>query len=94
MEDDGRSYRVGGTTSWGSGLTSDSDPTSALVQIAYEARERHLGDLLGDMRIGDCDVTRFEFYAAPFHIELAEPLRELLEPAWRERPPRALKHHP
>jgi hypothetical protein len=90
VDDGARRYRVGGTTvlSPGFGIAPGSDPTTALVRIAYETREEHLGELLGDMRIGDCDVTRFEFYAAPFKIELAAPLREALVGSWRDRPPR------
>jgi hypothetical protein len=89
VEDVGRRYRVGGTTvlSSGYGIAPGSDPTTDLVRIAYETREEHLGDLLGDMRMGGCDVTRFEFYAAPFEIELAAPLREALAGSWRDRPP-------
>ena len=90
VEDDGRRFRVGGTTGLGAGMTvpTDADPTTALVQAAYETREMHLGDLLGHMRRGNCDVTRFEFYAAPFRIELADDLREALADAWKGRAPR------
>jgi hypothetical protein len=55
---------------------------------ARDARDTHLGDLLGDLRIGGCDVTRFEFHAAPCHIELADELYDLLAASWREHPPR------
>ena len=90
VEDGARRYRVGGTTvlSAGFGIAPGSDPTTALVRIAHETREEHLGELLGEIRMGGCDVTRFEFYAAPFKIELAAPLREALAGSWRDRPPR------
>jgi hypothetical protein len=90
VDDDGRRYRVGGGTvrSGGWVLPAASDPTTVLVAIAKEMRE-YLGDLLGDMKRGGCDVTRFEFYASPFHIELDEALQEALRKRWKERPPRA-----
>ena len=95
VADDGRRYRVGGVTAWSEGwvLASGFDPTSALVAIADEMRE-NLGDLLGDMRRGGCDVTRFEFYASPFRIELDDPLREALGDRWNERPPRVPQQNP
>jgi hypothetical protein len=88
-EDDGGGFRMGGVVASSSGwvLPAGEDPTSALVAIAYEMREQHLGDLLGDMRMNDFDVTRFEFYAAPFRVELAESLREALAGSWKGRPP-------
>lgn len=88
IEDDGACQRIGGTSTAGNVVTLSDDPTKALVQIAQGAREGHLPDLLGDLRSGGCDVTRFEFYATPFQIELAEDLRERLGRSWRERPPR------
>lgn len=88
MEDSGRRYRVGGSVAGGETLPLGEDPTTTLVRIAHEARELSLGDLLGDLRIGGCDLTRFEFYAAPFQIELAADLRERLTGSWRERSPR------
>ncbi len=87
LEDDGERYRVGGTSRVGTAVPLCDDPTTALVRIAQRAREDHLGDLLGDLRRGGCDATRFEFYATPFHIELADDLRECLVASWQERPP-------
>lgn len=87
LEDSGRRYRVGGTVQRGPLVPLSEDPTTALVHIADEARQTHLGDLLGDLRTAGCDVTRFEFYAAPFRIELADDLRDRLADSWRDRPP-------
>jgi hypothetical protein len=88
LEEDGAHQRIGGTSATGKVVPLSDDPTKALTQIAQEAREMHLGDLLGDLRRSGCDVTRFEFYATPFKIELAEDLRQRLAGSWRERPPR------
>src|SRR4051812_14365338 len=51
VEDGARRYRVRGTTvlSSGYGIAPSSDPTTALARIAYETREKYLGDLLGDL---------------------------------------------
>ena len=87
LEEDERRYRVGGTVRRGDAVSLSGDPTTSLLEIAHDARETHLGDLLGDLRISGSDLTRFEFYAAPFHIELAEDLRERLQGSWRGRPP-------
>src|SRR5437899_8702980 len=59
LEDGGRHYRIGGTTTRGH-VSLTGDPTTALCRIADDARETHLGDLLGDLRIGGMDITRFE----------------------------------
>src|SRR4051794_5602024 len=87
LEEDGCRYRMGGTVGRGDAVSLSDDPTTALLKIAQEARELHLGDLLGDLRIGGCDLTRFEFYAAPFHVELDQDLRERLVGSWRGRAP-------
>jgi hypothetical protein len=88
LDNEGSRSRVRGTVTAGEAVPLSEDPTRALVRIAQEARDMHLGDLLGDVRRGGCDVTRFEFYATPFQIELADDLRERLTESWRERPPR------
>jgi hypothetical protein len=87
LDDDGRRFRIGGTIHGGTSVSPAADPTSTLLRIAKEARS-HLGDLLGDLRIGGCDVTRFEFHATPHRIELASDLRDRLATSWHERPPR------
>jgi hypothetical protein len=87
LEDDGRRVRVGGSWGWERPIKLDEDPTSALNEIV-EGERYHLGDLLGDLRIGDMDVTRWEFYAAPFKVELSPKLQERLAGTWREHPPR------
>jgi hypothetical protein len=59
------------------------------MRIALHAREDQFGELLGDLRIGDdMDVTRWEFNAAPFRIELSPRLRERLAGTWQGREPR------
>ena len=88
VEEDGRRYRMGGTVQRGAAVSRSGDPTTPLLEIAHEARDTHLGNLLGDLRMSGSDLTRFEFYAAPFRIELAEDLREHLKASWRGRPPR------
>jgi ATPase subunit of ABC transporter with duplicated ATPase domains len=45
---------------------------------------------LGDLRIGGSETTRWEFYAAPFRIELADDLRERLRMSWEDREPGSL----
>ena len=87
LVDDGRHVRVGGSVGHGSSVSQAADPTTELLRIAHDARDTDLGDLLGDLRIGGLDVTRFEFHAAPFRIELGDTLRERLANSWRERPP-------
>ncbi len=87
VEDDGRRYRIGGTVQQGEGVRLSDDPTTALLRIAQEARQLHLGNLLGDLRRSGSDITRFDWYAAPFRIELAQDLRERLRGSWRDDPP-------
>jgi hypothetical protein len=79
-------FRVGGNFMYAE-LSLGEDPTRSLIDIAYEQRELNLGGILGDLRIGGADVTRFECYAAPFRVELDESLRELLSGTWDERDP-------
>ena len=59
LEDDGEHVRVGGAVGRGESVSAAADPTSELLRIAHDARDTHLGDLLGDLRIGGCHVTRF-----------------------------------
>jgi hypothetical protein len=87
LEDGPRPYRIGGSLDRAS-VSSTADPTKELVALAHEAREVHLGNLLGDLRSGGCDITRFEFYSSPFRIELSPDLREAFRGVWKERPPR------
>jgi hypothetical protein len=57
----------------------DRDPTNQLVEAAHIARESNLGTVFGDLKnSGVTNLTRFEFYAAPFRIELTDALRERL----------------
>jgi len=85
-EDDGGRSVIQGWSPATARIDLTSDPTSALVQLARDARDED--DLLGDV-LRDEDLTRFEYHAAPHRIELAPDLRERLEAAnWRDRPPR------
>src|SRR4051812_27080560 len=81
LEASGRKGRIGGSTDRAA-ISATEDPTKRLVDLAEEARELHLGPLLGDLRIAGCDLTRFEFYSAPFRIELAADLRSALVGLW------------
>jgi hypothetical protein len=65
IEDEGRRYRVGGTVGRGDAVSLADDPTTALLRIAEEAREEHLGELLGDLRIGGCDITPVRLLRSP-----------------------------
>ena len=88
IEADGEPVRVLGTYGERAEVGTAEDPTTALVGAAHEYREGHLGDILGDLRRDGADITRFEFYAAPFRIELAADLRDRLKGLWNEREPR------
>jgi hypothetical protein len=68
-------------------ITVASDPTTDLLHAADEVRYE-AGDIFGDLRIAGEDVTRFEFRAAPFRIELSDEVREALRGSWKEREPR------
>jgi CspA family cold shock protein len=68
--------RVGGTTSLGHELRLGEDVVNQLLKLASEEREQHLGDLLGDLRREGSKLERWEFYSAPFRIELSDDLRE------------------
>lgn len=85
LQHEGRTHRIGGSFDGGT-LDRTADPT-ALISLAQTAREIHLGDLFGDVRIGGCDVTRFEFYAAPFRIELSGELNDEFATVWERRAP-------
>jgi hypothetical protein len=88
LEDDGRRFRVGG--SWGGNrpIRLDEDPTSALLAVAEAARDSgNMGSLFGDLKIGEADVTRFEFHAAPSKVELSAHLHRALRGTWKEREP-------
>lgn len=82
---------MGGQVSCGAEIRSEGDPTTALLRVANAAREVGLGGVLGDLRRTGMDITRWEFYSAPFRIELAEELRERLLASWQERPPRRME---
>jgi hypothetical protein len=87
IEQEGERFRVGGNFMGGE-LAAREDPTRSLIDLAYEQRDLNLGCILGDLRIGGADVTRFECYAAPFRVELDDGLRAALAGRWDERDPR------
>lgn len=88
LEGDGRRFRMGGSFGGEYLVPLDQDPTSALLEIAERGRDSgNLGCLFGDLKIGDSDVTRFEFRAAPSKIELSAHLHRALRGAWKQREP-------
>jgi hypothetical protein len=64
------------------------DPTNQLVAAADEMRDLGLGDLIGDIRRDELNVTRPELYTAPFRIELSPAVRDRLSGTWDYRDPR------
>jgi hypothetical protein len=66
---------MGGSVAGGHELDLGVDPIKPLLEIAHESREWHLPDLLGDLRAGGTLVSRWDFYAAPFRIQLSEELQ-------------------
>jgi hypothetical protein len=88
VEYEGRVEREGGFPQTVGSVPVDKEPTRRLLEIAYAYRDEHSGDLLGDLRRGDLDVIPWEFYAAPFAIELGDTLRERLSGSWQRRDPR------
>ena len=92
LEDDGRHFRLGGSWGMERPISLNEDPTSALLEIVKEERY-HLGNLFGDLRMGNMDVTRWEFYAAPFKVELSPQLQARLAGAWQGRAPEQAPSH-
>ena len=79
----GRVERVSGTQWWPQEIWLDRDPTNQLIERAYDGRF-HLGDLYGDLWITGSGPSRWEFYAAPFRVELSAELREILRDSWTD----------
>ena len=79
----GRVERVSGTQWWPQEIWLDRDPTNQLIERAYDGRF-HLGDLYGDLWITGSGPSRWEFYAAPFRVELSAELREILRDRWTD----------
>jgi hypothetical protein len=67
--------RMGGSVAGPDEVDVTVDPTKRLLEIAHESREWHLPDLLGDLRRNGVLVSRWDFYAAPFRIELSKELQ-------------------
>jgi hypothetical protein len=87
---DGRTPAIAGTGGAGAHRLSllggvstgvGEDVTNQLMAIAHEAREVHLGDLLGDLGRQGRELARWDFCAAPFRVELSDALRERVRPA-------------
>ncbi len=90
LEDDGRRFEFGPRFGAELPIHLDRDPTAELVEAAFYARKEEFGQLLGDLRIGEMGMTRWEFHAAPFRIALSDKLRERLAVAWRGSGPKSL----
>lgn len=86
LQDERGTHRVAGPVD-GATVDRTADPTTGLIHLAQEARDLHLGDLLGDVRIRGCNVTRFELYFVPFHIELSSELNDEFARVWNGRRP-------
>ena len=66
----------------------DRDPANQLMEMVDFGRS-NLINLWGDLAHGaDYDVTRWEFYGAPFEVDLDAALAKRLAGAWQPRPPR------
>jgi hypothetical protein len=60
----------------------DRDPTNQLMEMV-DFERTNLLNLWADLAHGGTyDVTRWEFYGAPFHIELDSELAQRLTDAW------------
>jgi hypothetical protein len=91
LEADGRTGRLWSTFRGKHAVRLDEDPTSQLIEFAEACRDDLRYNLQHDLRYGgEMDLTRWEFYAAPFTVELSPLLRERLGAAWSERAPRQL----
>lgn len=68
-----------GGTGWGPAILHiDDNPLRAIVTEAYSGR-MHMGDLYGDLKMTDDEVLSWwEFFAAPFSVQLDDPLARLL----------------
>lgn len=86
----GRIDRWHGSTGYYGGPPVRTDPTSALLEVAMSERANNLGGILGDLRREGYDITRWEFWALPFRIDLSAGLRASLTGRWKERDPRAM----
>ena len=52
-----------------------NDPMAELADVVETVKDLHRGDFYGELRIEGVDVTLWEFYAAPFQVELLLILR-------------------
>lgn len=96
-EDDGRRFRFWGSFGGEWPVRVDRDPASELLEVVESEKENHLFDLEHDLMYGnEGETTRWEFFSAPFSIELSDRLRERLAGAWKRREPRRLpgEHEP
>lgn len=88
LEDEGRRFRVGGSFGGHSAIRLDEDPTTALLGVVENALDSgNLENLLDDLKLGDMNVTDFEFFAVPSKIEMSSKLHRALRGTWREREP-------
>jgi hypothetical protein len=77
------SQRWGGSQRFGERVSLVEDATLDLVRLAREAWDEDFGDLLGDMRIHELGISRWELLSAPRRIELAPDLEARLVPLRR-----------
>jgi len=90
-EDECRRYRFWGDFVAESPIRIDRDPTSELVAVAREWAPDRLDNIEFDLMYGgEGELTRWEFFSAPFSIELSDRLRERLAGSWKDREPRRL----
>jgi hypothetical protein len=80
---DGTEQRWAGPQRFGERVPMGQDATLDLVRLAREAWDEDFGDLLGDMRMHELGVSRWELLSAPRRIELAPNLEQRLAPLRR-----------
>jgi hypothetical protein len=91
LDDDGREFRFWGDFVAERAIRTDRDPTSELLAVVKEWAEDRLYNIEYDLMYGnDGAITRWEFFSAPFAIELSEGLRTRLANSWKDREPARL----
>lgn len=79
-DDDGTRRRWTDAEHHGTRLTTTYDVTAELLALARETEEEGFPGLLGDLRIHDIYVKRWQFYSAPRRYDLGPELRGRLAP--------------
>jgi hypothetical protein len=78
LKDGDEQFRVGGPMLM-TEFVPGENVTSQLLEETRFVRDNNLGDVLGDLRRNHIRVSRWDFYAAPFHVELDDELRRLVD---------------